>query len=74
MKTKIRPKARPQYSSGTTAPLPYTLISGGRLMRPNLKLCGITKDYILSILNDRNIKSIRDVYYMFVDGRIIIPS
>jgi uncharacterized membrane protein YcaP (DUF421 family) len=55
-------------SKGTTASLPYTLISGGRLMRPNLKLCGITKDYILSILNDRNIKSIRDVYYMFVDG------
>jgi uncharacterized membrane protein YcaP (DUF421 family) len=53
---------------GTTPSLPYTLVSNGKLMRSNLKICGLKKEDILSILRERNIPSYKKVYYMYVDG------
>ena len=55
------------FSEGQTGGLPVCIICNGRLMKKNLELLNMNKDDVARLLKKRNIRSVKDVFYMSRD-------
>ncbi len=56
-----------QIQPESVDPIPITLISDGKIMQENLRLAGMTRPELLSVIRTRGVHETKDVFYLAKD-------